>query len=478
MRPDADPFGVRRILIAGNATLVLMGAVCLAGEPCCPDFQAGPLFDVGFNFGASALADLDGDGYLDLTTGKVIFLGDGAGGFSEETFELPLDDPAPFDILPADFDADGRTDLVICPPRGEVVRFLFALETSGPGRPAFSDPQDVPAVMGVWHLGIADFNEDGRPDVVAVSAAESFVTLLLNEGERSFRSESVGPLHTSGHPLAVGDFDGDGHADVAVGVAAEIDLLFGNGDGTFRKPVPSVTGGVFAHRYRAGDLDGDGRSDLIVIGAQYVLVFLGRGIDPQEGLPTLPSEVYQLLWLEGVGRFVELADVAGDGTRDDIVALWVDPQDRSSRLDVFRGQPDGQGRIAFAQCESFGAPIPGSSAVLAVGDLDGDGTDDIVLTAEGDELGQVWRNLGSCLVPPVRRGDATGDGRLDLADPIAILNHLHAGGVLACPAAAEVNGDDRLDLADPIYLLSHLFASGNAPVGSEYVDCGPRKAAS
>jgi hypothetical protein len=65
----------------------------------------------------------------------------------------------------------------------------------------------------------------------------------------------------------------------------------------------------------------------------------------------------------------------------------------------------------------------------------------------------------------VARGDADGNGRLELTDPIAVLNHLFQGRRLACPEAARVNSDGTLDLSDAIYLLAYLFTGGPEPQG-------------
>jgi hypothetical protein len=70
------------------------------------------------------------------------------------------------------------------------------------------------------------------------------------------------------------------------------------------------------------------------------------------------------------------------------------------------------------------------------------------------------------LDPPVKRGDANGDGGYDIADPIVILSYLFADGTIRseCPGTvADVNRDHAVDIADPIVLLSHLFAEGPPP---------------
>ncbi|MBN1419640.1 MAG: hypothetical protein JXP34_12755, partial [Planctomycetes bacterium] len=69
------------------------------------------------------------------------------------------------------------------------------------------------------------------------------------------------------------------------------------------------------------------------------------------------------------------------------------------------------------------------------------------------------------------RGDAARNGGIGIADPIAILNYLHAGGDAPCLASSDANADGAIDLADPVHLLAFLFADG-APPPPPYPSCG------
>ena len=61
------------------------------------------------------------------------------------------------------------------------------------------------------------------------------------------------------------------------------------------------------------------------------------------------------------------------------------------------------------------------------------------------------------------RGDGTGDGMIDLADPIFNLNHLFQMGPSICLSAQDTNDDGAVDMADPVYNLMYLFAMGPPP---------------
>jgi len=69
------------------------------------------------------------------------------------------------------------------------------------------------------------------------------------------------------------------------------------------------------------------------------------------------------------------------------------------------------------------------------------------------------------------RGDVSGDGDIDIADPIATLAYLFGGAPLACLDAADTNDDGTVDIADPIGLLAYQF-SGGPPPGAPFPACG------
>ncbi|MBN1421716.1 MAG: VCBS repeat-containing protein [Planctomycetes bacterium] len=455
-----------RAIVRAVAAAILVAAPASAA-PCMPAFTAGPSFAVGSNGGMNLLADFDGDGDLDLTTGHYIFLNDGAGGFTGTAIPVNGVLTPVFDARAEDFDGDGIMDLATCPMMGSVVQFFHGRVRTGNLEPFFTNRVDV-AARDVWHMVSSDFDEDGRRDVFAVGISE-MATLILNEGGRRYRSEMIGPCEVPGHPIATGDFDGDGHADVAFGAAFTVSFIFGGGDGTFPREAEgrlSVQGSrLAAHRYRAEDFDGDGRSDFVAIGDEHAIVYAGASIDPGAGLPASPAAVLALGG--GTGRFVEIGDVNSDG-KQDVVALAA-LESRTSRLRVFYGQ-DPASPISFAAGTPWETSVSGHGAVLGMGDVNGDGAIDIVITAEDTDRGQVLFNDGSCL-PRAARGDANADGHLDIGDPIAALDHIVSGLSIPCPPAVEVNGDGQLDIADPVYLLMHMFASGPPPVGPEPVAC-------
>jgi hypothetical protein len=108
------------------------------------------------------------------------------------------------------------------------------------------------------------------------------VTVLLGNGDGTFRTAGNFPAGTSAYSLAVGDFNGDGLPDLAVPGAGGTRLLLGNGDGTFQTTnVSYVTG--YSTSVAVGDFNGDGLPDLAVTDS----VLTGSGLAPPRG-PAVP----------------------------------------------------------------------------------------------------------------------------------------------------------------------------------------------
>ena len=144
---------MRRVIIAALS-------LCTAawGGECYPDFIPAQSFDPGENHGTSALADLDGDGNVDLTTGESILFGEGGGRFGEPV-GIPGRPEIPFDVIPHDFDKDGLLDLALGSFAPESpLTILFGRVRDGPGDPLFEAPVRTPSLMSPWHLVVADFN--------------------------------------------------------------------------------------------------------------------------------------------------------------------------------------------------------------------------------------------------------------------------------------------------------------------------------
>jgi ELWxxDGT repeat protein len=135
------------------------------------------------------------------------------------------------------------------------------------------------------------------------------------------------------------------------------------------------------------------------------------------------------------------------------------------------GTPGGTflaGEVRPGACGAFGEPMNVAAPAALVHP---DGT--FYFAADDGLHGlELWA-LRADEASRFRRGEASGDGVVNLTDAIAVLGYLFAGGPPpACDDAADADDDGRLDITDPIALLLHLF-SGGAPPPPPQADCGP-----
>jgi hypothetical protein len=226
-------------------------------------------------------------------------------------------------------------------------------------------------------------------------------------------------LATHGAPaatmrIATGDVDGDGDTDVAVTVRDGVDLFPQAGGGLADPVLIPVQGGGDLRTGDAAlaDLDKDGRDDLVVTGLEVVAVY-HSGPGGTFGDPVVVESATR--------QQVEVGDVTGDG-RPDIVT-----RDRNWTLYVDAQTADG----GFVQQSTLEVPTGYMREVnsIAVGDVTGDGRDDILAAVDGNIPGsrlQVYEQM------------ATGG----LADPVTYA----AYNIPEPMAAADLNGDGLLDV--------------------------------
>jgi FG-GAP-like repeat len=132
-------------------------------------------------------------------------------------------------------------------------------------------------------VAVSDFNGDGVSDLGVLTLGHSGsanLSILLGKGDGTFRPSQNFAVGSRSASLAVGDFNGDGVADLAVvnNCCANVSVLLGNGDGTFQAAQNFSVGGE-PLSVAVGDFDSDGKLDLVVAnsGSNSVSVLLGNG---------------------------------------------------------------------------------------------------------------------------------------------------------------------------------------------------------
>jgi hypothetical protein len=229
--------------------------------------------------------------------------------------------------------------------------------------PCFSRFADKPAKCDV---ALADVNGDGHLDIVAADANGNDVSVLLGNGNGTFKAAQNFATDTTSWRVAVADINGDGHADIVTANknAQDLSVLLGNGDGTFQAAV-NVSCTYAPYGLAVADVNGDGKPDLVTTTVENssVEVLLGNG----DGTFQSPSD-----FVAGFSpRAVVVADVNGDG-RPDLVTALASP---SNGVSVLLG--NGNGTFSAAHSFLFGSP----GSPLAVADVNGDGLPDLICPA-------------------------------------------------------------------------------------------------
>ncbi|MBS2029709.1 MAG: VCBS repeat-containing protein [Deltaproteobacteria bacterium] len=375
---DVDP------LHCGACGMSCDGGACVSGTCAAPP-DAGSSQDAGTWFGPAtqigaaweyvrlAIADIDGDGVPDVVAsqspdaGFVVFLGHGDGTFSAgQATQAPFADG----LVVADFTGDGVPDVVT--GAAYSASSLF----TGFGDGGFGPPVTLAATG--QPMAVADFDGDGRRDVLL---ADQFDSRILPGIAGGFGPPRDGPAGTyTTNDLAwtgalVGDFDGDGRADV---LSAEQPVYFtqptvdyasfGFVDGGF-----SDWSAVYdAFLGASGDLDGDGLADLVLFSSSDVVdACATHSLVTFLATPGRTFQLQSVLSLPGYPEHAVLADFNSDGKLDLALILQL-----GNTLD--------------------------SEVVL----LFGDGTGGFVLQPGVYPLGQLATDL--------QAADLNGDGKLDL----------------------------------------------------------------
>ena len=228
----------------------------------------------GANNGGEAVAvgDLTGNGDLDIVTAdypnnKVsVFLGNGNGTFRAGT--SINDSGEPGSIALGDFDDNGVLDIVTAGLNGSQINIL-----NGTGSGSFSAAQQVSGALGE-DVTVATLN--GQADLI-VSGSGS-LQVLLGNGNGTFQAATT--YADSDTPVSFADLNGDGNLDmIASNSSGNVLVYFGNGNGTFQSAQTFATGGGGDSQITTGDVNGDGVADIIT-GDEYgttVRVLLNNG---------------------------------------------------------------------------------------------------------------------------------------------------------------------------------------------------------
>jgi len=364
-----------------------------------------------------ALADLNKDKKLDLAHGGTrrtfnpwpsLFLGDGKGNLTHwQTATFP-DNPYDYgDVAVGDFDGDGNPDLAFA------IHLRGLIAVLGDGKGEFRSTKGLDFERGKLDPGnvtrfssraivALDWDGDGNDEILALAegpmasfAAQKGLTnrvqqsygLLLYDydPEAGWHTLPEGKTHPQlfGDSLVAADFNGDGKIDFAAGSnsrgnAALVHLHDAEGTWAYNW-VDTLRDRSFARSVGAGDFDGDGRADLLVGYQSAELGVWRTGVDLHLARPEGKWERRTVYVEPGREGFYSLA--TGDFDRDGNLDFAGGTGD--GRIYVFLG--DGKGGFSREATEDLAGEATCRVYDLGIGDLDGDGREDLVAAFAGEQ---------------------------------------------------------------------------------------------
>ncbi len=347
-----------------------LGIATLGAATLAQNFAnaTGSPFAVGINPNNAYVGDFNGDGIPDLvapnpgSNNASILLGDGKGGFTSGSPVVV--GSTPLGVAVGDFNSDGITDLAVANFDPNTVSILL-----GNGDGTFREATGSPVAVGTNpdYVAVGDFNNDGIADVAVTNSGANTVSILLGDG--SGRFTEVQPRVAVGsvpRGVVVGDFNGDGIADLEVANQGSntVSILLGNGDGTF--DTSQVAVGTNPFGVAVGDFNGDGFADLAAANLldNTVSILLGNGHGTFTQAPGSPVAV------GNVPRSVSVGDFNGDGIVDLAVT---DSNDNNVRILL------GNGIGSFTQAPGSPVAVGGRPYGVSVADFNGDGVADLAV---------------------------------------------------------------------------------------------------
>ena len=464
----------------------------LAASSHAVEFAPPVAYAVGASPTSVVTGDFNGDGKLDLAVLNVdsntisILIGNGDGTFqtaetvnsgvntSSLTFLLSVQ------LLLGDFNGDGKLDLAVVAgsnANNTVPAQMVVLLGNGDG--TFQAPKTTtlpvnsPQCCQSWYVAIGDFNGDDKADAI-VGITDSFnnmaFEILIGNGDGTFQNGRLVSLSgklTTTNSVAVADFNKDGKLDLAFCVAGGVEVLAGQGDGTFvdlGSTFP-VAGGTVT-TLRVADMNADGYPDLIVDTAASLgsghLTMHDIGVLLNNGSGGFLSEQVFISNTSTLGdddfsSAVVFGDFNGDGKLDVAIGSINIPS-----LRVLLGKGDG----TFATPISFGA-----FGVLGVaGNFNGDKLSDLAVLNAANSTVNVLLNSspasGTDLAILTSSASSSNSGNVGVGTPLTYTAHVMNEG------PQDATGVTFIDtLPNSVSFVSASASQGTCSQASSVVTC-------
>ncbi|MBK8466779.1 MAG: VCBS repeat-containing protein [Chloracidobacterium sp.] len=369
--------------------LVLPGPYCgqqsYFTAPSVPEIPAGSIPN------SVAIGDFNNDDNQDVLTVNYssnnvsIRLGNGSGGFTSPAVPEVVVGDRPLAVAIADFNGDGNQDIVVTNSFGPHQYGYTVSIRLGDGNGGFTLPAvpEIAAGSNTNAVAVGDFNRDGKADL-AVGNFDTGIAIRLGDGAGGFVPSPAGDPTVIGvaNSIAIGDFNRDGFQDIAATHSQNfVSIRLGNGVGGFTSPTtPEVSVGSIARSIAIGDFNRDRIQDFVTAntGTNTVSVRLG------DGLGGFTSPATPEVAVAPQPFSIAIGDFNNDHYQDFAVSY-----NNSDKVSIRLGDDYGE----FSSPAAPEITVGFRSNDVAIGDFNGDNIQDLT-TANGS--GSTSIRLGVC----------------------------------------------------------------------------------
>lgn len=289
---------------------------------------------------------------------------------------------------------------------------MFGIDSSYTNDGTFKAMSSYTAGVQAITIKAVRANDDPYYDLMTVDRLDGTVSVLLGNGDGSFKNRMVFQAGVAGFDLAYQDITNDGIADLIVtNVEGSFSVLQGNGDGSFSAQVTYNSVGSI-HGLQLVDVNSDGKADAVMTDyiGNAIRIHLGNGNGSFKAPLSIASAGTNTV-------AIQAKDLNGDGKIDLISAA-----EAESAIRVYYG--NGDGTFTAANLYTTSAPTNG----LGLADLNGDGIDDLVISKGASGFGVMLGNGNGTFQAErtyptggSKHGfsliDISGDGIIDLISP-------------------------------------------------------------
>ncbi|CAF1433358.1 unnamed protein product [Adineta steineri] len=451
--------------------------------------------------------DIDKDGHLDIVCanyngGSVgIFFGYGKGNFSTQKLYSLGNGSYPYSVIVSDLNNDGQSDIIV--PNSGIGNVVIL---SGYDNGTFTSQQTYPTkgLSNPHTIAVGDVNNDNRLDVIVVNYWSNNVEIFLGFSNGTFSSNASYKTGTSSNPysVAVGHFNDDKWLDIVVANygSNSIGIFLGYGNATFSSQTTYSTGNSSQpYAVAIADFNNDKRLDIVVAnyGTNNLGIFYGNGNGTFSSQQTMSTGPFSS------PRYVVVGDFNND-SRWDIAVINYGPDS----LGIFLGYDNG----TFSAQTTYSTGLGAGPYSAAVGDLNNDGIQDIIVTVyypraviiflgygNGTFAKTASYSTGSGSRPlTIAIGDLNNDNRMDIVvgncytDNVVIFvgvgegkfsyDNSYAADKNACPSSivlGDFNNDTIMDIVVANYgtnvigvflgttyitgIRGHTYTTGSSP---------------